>query len=132
MPVEDEYLDVLQNIEWVVVTCYRSHRELSDGGVMRVYEALIDRYAAEGIGREPRDLGLSDLEKELLESVAAMCQWRLGRASTAPVGKLAEPPPPIDREALLRCLKRLLKSTTKWSRDGGPRGYLDFVSRYVR
>jgi hypothetical protein len=132
MRVEEEYLDVLQNIEFAVVSFYRAHRDLSDGGVMRVYEALIDRYFAEGSGREPRDFGLSDQEQELLESAGAMCQWRLGRESIAPAGKLGEPPPPIDREALLRCLKRLLKSATKWNRDGGQQGYLDFVSQYVR
>jgi len=61
MKVEDEYRDVLQNVEFAIVDTYRDHPGMSDYAVMRALEALIDVYAAEGIGRSPRGFNLSDV-----------------------------------------------------------------------
>ena len=36
MRVEDQYADVLQNIEFGIVTAYKSHPEMSDYDVMRM------------------------------------------------------------------------------------------------
>jgi len=41
MSFENDYLDVLQNIEFAIVNFCRRHRELCDYDVMRTLEALI-------------------------------------------------------------------------------------------
>ncbi len=73
MRVEDQYTDVLQNIEFGIVMTYRSHPEMSDYDVIRMLEALIDKYATEKIGRQPRHVLLSEVERALLENVHRMC-----------------------------------------------------------
>ena len=68
MRIEDQYTDVLQNIEFGIVTTYTQYPEMADPEVMRMLEALIDRYAADKIGRPPRHFPLSDIEQALLEN----------------------------------------------------------------
>ena len=132
--IEDKYTDVLQNIEFGIVMTYRDHPELSDYGVMRMLEALIDSYTAEKIGRSPRHFSLSDVEHLLLENVRRMCEWRLGRASlsnNASKDKEIVPEPKSVDEIVL-CLKRILKSVNRWNKSGGRQGYLNFIIQYVQ
>ena len=46
MKVEEQYEDVLQNIEFAIVSSYREYPDLSDYGVMRALEALMDVYCS--------------------------------------------------------------------------------------
>jgi hypothetical protein len=129
----DEFLDVLQNIEFGIVAIYREYAEMSDYAVMRMLEALIDRYTAEKIGRPPREFGLSDVERLLLGSVRRTCEWRLGRGGVpgdpAHVGAMAPDPKTVDE--IILCLKRVLKSAKRWNKEGGRQGYLDFITQFV-
>jgi hypothetical protein len=134
MRVEDKYEDVLQNIEFAIVSTYRDHTELSDYGVMRALEALIDAYSGEKIGRSPRVFRLSDLEVRLKDAIREMCEWRLGRAELSEA-KPSKPLPAgveaISVDEIIRCLKRILKSVNRWNKEGGSQGYLNFVVQYV-
>jgi hypothetical protein len=131
--VEDEYMDVLQNIEFGIVTTYRGHPEMSDYDVMRTLEALIQAYAAESSGRVPRNASLSDLERTLMGNIRRMCEWRLGRGTLPDSsGEDREAPPePKTVDEIVLCLKRVLKSVQKWNKAGGRQGYLHFVIQYV-
>jgi len=133
MKVEEEYEDVLQNLEWAVANVYRANPQLSDYDVIHVYEALIDNYVAEKISRPPKNFMLSPLEQELFDNVRTMCELRLGRGELPADAKAVDlpSPAPITIDVLLLCLKRLLKSAQRWNKSGGPRGYLDFMSPYV-
>jgi hypothetical protein len=133
MRVEDQYPDVLQNIEFGIVTAYKSHPEMSDCDVIRILEALIDKYAAEKIGRQPRHFSLSGVEQTLLENVRRMCEWRLGRGTLTDSPEKAKEiaPETITIDEIVLCLKRVLKSVKRWNEDGGRRGYLSFVTQYV-
>ncbi len=132
--VEDQYPDVLQNIEFEIVTTYRRHPEMSDYDVMRALEALVDAYGAEKIGRPPRNVGLSDLERTLLEKLRRICEWRLGRGMLTDDSEQARgtagEPKTVDEIVL--CLKRVLKSVRRWNKEGGRQGYLQFVIQYVQ
>jgi hypothetical protein len=133
MRVEDQYTDVLQNIELGIVLTYKNNRDMSDSDVIRVLEALIDEYAAEKVGRPPRRFPLSETEQALLENVRRMCEWRLGRSTlTDSSGKAKVDPEPITIDEIVLCLKRILKSVKRWNKDGGRRGYLDFIIQYVK
>jgi hypothetical protein len=134
--VIEQFEDVLQNIEFGIVATYRKHREITDYEVMRVLEAAIDAYRGEKIGRPPNETDLADAEREMLDNVRGMCQWRLGR--TGPPGgdehadtPVVRPPDPITVDDALLCLKRVLKSVKWWNKENGRRGYLDYVVRYV-
>lgn len=133
MKLEDQYTDVLQNIEFGIVMTYRNNLGMSDPDVMRMLEALIDKYAAEKIGRAPRHFSLSDVEKALLENVRRMCEWRMGRGTLTDFPEKARvAPKPISIDEIVLCLKRVLKSVKRWNEDGGRRGYLDFIVQYVK
>ncbi len=134
MRIEDEYMDVLQNIESVVIALYRTQDEMFDSNVMWAYEALIDWYSAENIGRKPRNLDkLSPLERDLFDSVLEICEWRLGRTEIGveDSGSPDERPTPITVDTIILCLKRLLKSVKKANKHGGRQGYLEFISQYL-
>jgi hypothetical protein len=132
--VEDQYTDVLQNIEFGIVTTYRNNPGMSDPDVMRMLEALIDKYTAEKIGRPPRHFSLSKVEQTLLENVRRMCEWRLGRSTLEDSSENSREmtPEPITIDEIVLCLKRVLKSVKRWNEEGGRRGYLDFIVQYVK
>ena len=134
MAPNEKNLDVLQNIEFGIVVVYREDPELVDSEVLLALEAVIEHYAAERANRPPRATVLPERAAEVFESVQSVCEWRLGRVelekgdSEAGVDK----PEPRTVEEMISCLKTILKSATKWTRRGGRRGYLDFVSRFIR
>jgi len=69
-----------------------------------------------------------------MSEVRQLCEWRLGRTKLSDDLDEVEKdlPKPLTPAELLRCLKRLLKSVKHWSKEGGRRGYLTFISQYVR
>lgn len=134
MSFEDDYADVLQNIEFGIVTSWRSCPDLCDHDVMRVLEAVIDTYVAEKIGRQPRSFNLSDDEKLMMANVRRMCEWRLGRerVSDDPLMQEEVAPEPKTVDEILLCLKRIVKSVKSWNKSCGRQGYLNFVVQYVQ
>jgi len=133
MRIEDIHPDILQNIELQVITLYRKHPEMTDHSVTRVYEALLDFYSAQRIGRQPRTFNLSDLESEMFDVSRNIIDWRVGRAPFS-AGIYTHPecsPDPVDIETMLLCLKRLIKSAQKWTKHAGRNGYLDFISKFI-
>lgn len=134
MNVEEEHLDVLQNIEFAIVTTYGEQPELVDFDVENALTELLRIYQAEQIERPIAPRPMTDESALVFARVKAMCDWRLGRseALTAEGGDTAPAPPPISYEVLLACLKRIRKSVRTWTKRGGRRGYLSFVQEYVR
>jgi len=134
MAAEDEYLDVLQNIEFMIVQTYRKHAELSDYEVLRIMEALIDDYRGNKIGRAPRRRQLSEREHNLMDAMRTVCDWRLGRETQSFAGALpteALPQKPLTLDEIIACLRKLLKSAERWNKEGGRQGYLNFISQFV-
>ena len=134
MKVEDQFTDVLQNIERAIVRIYQDCPELTDQGVMLTLEAVVDAYAAETIGRPPRTFNLSDHERLLMDNIRSMCEWRLGRSdpADAPTDDPQTMAKPEIVDEIVLCLKRILKSARKWNKSGGRQGYLNFIVRFVR
>jgi hypothetical protein len=134
MRIEEEHTDVLQNIEFVVAQHYRARPEMTDYDVTRVYEALIDAYAGENTGRQPRPWKPTEQEQELFKAVREICEWRLGRNPMLS-GDSEDPQAlqeVIDLQTLLLCLKRLRKSVMKWTTHSGRQGYLMFMSQFIQ
>jgi hypothetical protein len=131
---EDRYLDVLQNIEFAIVSVYNEHPDLVDSNVDRALEALIRVYNAEANQRTPPALKLSEIDQTLFDRIRDMCEWRLGRGEAVQVetdtGEFK--PTPKTVEEIVACLKRIRLSVKRWTTQGGRQGYLRFVSQYVR
>jgi len=135
LPLEERYQDILQNIEFGIVRVYHDHPEMTDWEARTAIEALLRTYQAEAKGRQAPSPSLDPLAEEVYDFVEGMCEWRLGREKpfSDKEGKPMEfPVEPITLHELIACLKRVRKSINRWSREGGRRGYLTFVSQFVR
>jgi lysyl-tRNA synthetase class II len=138
MAFHEEYLDVLQNIEFAIIQIYRQYPELHDYEVMSALEAAIDFYAAQRINRNPREFNLSDRAALVAENLKNVCNWRLGRKSLETtetyLKDLARDQAefkPKNVEEIIACLKKVLGSVKKWNKQGGRQGYLSFVSAFI-
>ena len=132
MTVEDEYTDVLQNIEAAIVGVYREHRELVDWDALSAIEALIRAYSAEAHGKPATLRAVPGLTGQVAQAVRAMCEWRLGRENlTDEGGNNLIGPEPISLDVMLACLKRIRLSIQRWNKEGGRQGYLNFAKEFI-
>ncbi len=134
MAVEEEYLDVLQNIEFAIVSTSHDHPEMVDGHVIWALEAVINSYRAEHGGKDaggvPR-LGRGGRSLSGHPQHVRLASRRLspreergsGTGTCAGADQVDE---------ILLCLKRILKSVNRWNKSGGQRGYLTFIVQYVK
>jgi len=122
-------LDVLQNIEFAIVEVYRADPSLLDIDVQDAIDALARRYHAEEAQRTPPQTIPSGRAERVFRSVQAMCEWRLGRALIP--GETEKIAPGIPVSELVECLRKIQKSIPRWSRQGGRKGYLDFIIQYI-
>ena len=130
MSFEEEYADVLQNIEFAIVTVYRRNNALLDYDVTSAIEALIRIYRGEQSGRPATTPNLDERPQQVFEAARELCEFRLGRGEGDLGGHVGEIKP-VSVAEIIDCLKRIEKSVHRWTKQGGRRGYLDFVSQYV-
>ena len=130
MSFEENYADVLQNIEFAIVSVYRRNNALLDYDVAAALEALIRSYRGEQSGRPTTPPRLDDRPQEVFDAAKELCEFRLGRGQgdfSEPVDKMK----PVTVAEIIDCLKRIEKSVHRWTKQSGRRGYLDFVSQYI-
>ncbi len=131
MALEDTQLDVLQNIEFAIVSVYRQQRDLRDVEVMRALDGLIDVYRAEARGHTPKDISLPDPEGIVFQRTKEMCEMWLGRQEVATRILV-----PFEGDktvsTILACLRKIRKSVERWNKRGGQQGYLQFASEFVK
>jgi predicted transcriptional regulator len=132
MAFEDDYMDVLQNIEFGIVTVYRKNNALSDYNVLDALEALISHYYSEKRGHPKRDFRLDERAQNVYDAVRAMCDLRIGTSTLET--KEGEEITVGDKtvEEILECLKRIQTSVKKWNKRYGRQGYLEFIKDYVQ
>ncbi len=131
--IEDQYFDVLQNIETAVVAVYDDQPDLLDVEVLDAVDALIRTYAWEKDGRGAPTLRLSDRAQRVFDSSRRMCEWRLGRQSLNP-GTVEREDAKLDEltvSDIVLCLQRIRSSARLWNKQGGRQGYLDYVRQFL-
>lgn len=131
MTLEDEYLDVLQNIEFAIVSVYKEQHDLRDLQVMRALDNLIELYRAESRGHQPKELSLPEKEAVVFERVKSMCEFRLGREKLS-IKRPDIPAGAITVDEILSCLRKIRRSVERWNKRGGQQGYLRFVSQFIK
>jgi hypothetical protein len=134
MDVEQDYLDVLQNIEFAIVSVHQRQPALVDFDVDAALNALIAHYQAKALNRPARQTNLNERAKQVYEMVQAMCDWRLGDETllSADMKRRGPRPEPVTTDVIVAYLKRIRKSVEKWNKQGGRQGYLTFVEQFVR
>jgi len=131
--VEDQYFDVLQNIETAIVAVYEDESGLLDVEVLDAINALIRTYAWEKDGRGAPTLRLSDRAQRVFDSSRRMCEWRLGRQSlnSGTVERGETKPDELTVSDIVLCLQRIRSSVRLWNKQGGRQGYLDYVRQFL-
>ena len=134
MEFEEQYVDVLQNIEFAIIGVYRNKPEITDYDAQDAIDALVRFYSAEEQKRNLPSKNLYDLAQPIFDSVKSICEFRLGREtlSTSDNQLLNTIITPITLNEIIACLKRIQKSIRRWNKRGGKRGYLDFVKGYIK
>jgi hypothetical protein len=135
MHLENEYLDVLQNIEFAIVSVFRNNPGLRDPEVIKALEAATRFYQRKKKGFPEQPVTLTGNSLEVFQAVKDGCEWCREK-------KTGEPKVEIEgREGmggdvpivtLIRCLEKLLKSANHWFKLNGQRSYLNFISEFVR
>lgn len=133
MKIEEQYFDVLQNIETAIVTAYEQNPRLLDVDVSDVLDALIRSYTLEQREGSPRPPAVSGPSQHMLDLTGRICEWRLGRQSLNPPdrGERRFTTSHISVGELLLCLKRIRNSVRLWTQRGGRQGYLDYVRHFL-
>ena len=130
---EEEYEDVLQNIEVALVRVYRSHPDMTDFEALDAIQAAIRSFQAEAQERALPAPKLRPLAQEAYDGVVMMCEWRLGRRSLqVESDQPVEMPAPKTLDEIVLCLKRIRRSIEMWNKQGGRRGYFNFVGEFVQ
>jgi hypothetical protein len=131
-PIEDEYPDVLQNIEMAIVSVYRERNDLLDYDVDKVLNLLWTEYRNEKQGRTRPTPKLGENARLVYDRVKEMCEWRLGRKSIkAGKGSARLTVERITVDGIMDCLKRIRKSVDLWNKQGGRQGYLYFIDNNI-
>ena len=129
--MEDEYLEVLNNIEAVIAAFYRQHPELTDYQVDAAMEALGRTYQREKTGGQGV-LPKNEMAKAVYEVIKGMCDWQMGKTNLVDEeGSPMTIPEPLAVDEIQACLKRLRKSLSTWNKQGGSQGYLKYISQFV-
>lgn len=128
---ENRYQDVLQNIEFAIVSVYREHAELADSNVDRSLEGLIRSYAAEATGKPTPTLKLNELDQLVFERTRQMCEWRLGRGEGLAAEESMVRPEPKTIDEIIACLKRIRKSVKFWTTKNGRQGYVNYANQFI-
>jgi hypothetical protein len=131
MRVEDEFTDVLQNIEFAIVTEFRRDKSILDMNVMDAVNALARWYEAEEQKRNPPQPHLTERSQRIFDAAWKACEWRLGRHPGLPYPPDELTTTPLTPAEMAACLKRIRKSIERWSKQNGRQGYLSFVKQYV-
>lgn len=130
--VEEDYEDVLQNIEVAIIGVYRADPSLLDAHVDAALDGLLRVYQAEARGRSAPNLHLSAPARAVFTAVQTMCGWRLGRETlVSEAGVEITPEPLLSLDVIMACLKRVRRSVALWTREHGRQGYLNFVAQLI-
>jgi hypothetical protein len=131
--VEEQYFDVLQNIETAIVTAYEDEPRLLDLDVTDALDVLIRNYALEEQGVSARTSRLSGPAQRVHDVAKRMCEWRLGRQplNTADPADGRPATGELSVAGLVLCLKRIRKSVRLWTERGGRQGYLDYIRQFL-
>ncbi len=132
MRVEDEYTDVLQNIETGIASVFDKNPKITDRDVLAAVDALIKVYAHQDSAYRLRSPGPPGRARKVFEQCRRICEWRLGEQPLNEGETLKDDPKPgeLSVAEIILCLKRLRKSIRFWHAQAGPQGYLKYVRQF--
>uniref|UniRef100_B8HUZ5 Uncharacterized protein n=1 Tax=Cyanothece sp. (strain PCC 7425 / ATCC 29141) TaxID=395961 RepID=B8HUZ5_CYAP4 len=127
MEIEEEYQDILLNIELSIISVYRETPDLIDAEVLSAIDALVRFYSAQAQGKSPAVPTVRGISKLVMERVMEQIQimFEVGKSN------LRDAPTPISLEVMVACLRRIQSSIKFWSKKSGRQGYLSYVDQFI-
>jgi hypothetical protein len=127
MGLEDQYLDILKNMEAAIAEVFRETGDLTDLQVMPALDALIQHYRDVARNYIPKVIPLGQNESLVFKRVQEICEILLGK--TEPLQHIE--PKILQPDAIVACLRKIRKSVERWNDLNGKQGYLHFISNFV-
>ena len=129
MRVEEKYEDVLQNIEFAVVSFDRKSNILTDEHCLKAYDLLKKKYTGELRGWKSENAVIEDpIVTELVNEIIPYSDLRLGKVSIQEQDVIFKS---VDHPAIIKCFEKLSKSVNKWKKGKNSRRYIEFVSNFI-
>lgn len=130
---EEKYNDVLRSMEIALVRAYREDETMTDWETLTAVNGLIRSYTAVARHRNPPNLKLSAQAQPSYDELKLVCEGWLGQK---PIFDEAGQMEELGEQALtvseiIDCLKRVRKSVEMWQKEGGRRGYFNFVDQFL-
>ena len=133
--VEEEYQDVLMNIEMALLGVYRQNRSLRDFDFETVVNEAIRYFNAKERNKSFTPKVLSEERQEIYDRLNGICNLLLNNFDEA-VDKDGKPMDldvdfNLTVDILILCLKRIRKSIQTWGKRNGPKGYVTFIDDFM-
>ncbi len=131
--VEEEYADVLQNIEAAIIAVFDGNPSVVDRDVLAAIDALIGAYQREKRNRVGVTRCPPGRAGAVYKQCRHVCEWRLGRQPLNEGESVGAdfPSEELAVSELILCLKRIRKSIRLWHKQGGSQGYLKYVRQFL-
>ena len=133
MRVEEEYADVLQNIEAAIIAVSDGNSSVVDRDALAAVNALIGAYERERRNRGGVTRCPPRRARAVYEQCRRVCEWRLGRQPLNEDESIGDDfrSEDLTMFELILCLKRLRKSIRLWHKQGGRQGYLKYARQFL-
>ena len=133
MRIEEKYENVMLNIEMQVVSVANKEPTLTDWQVEKVYNALLSRYKALMNGRQAKEVSFNSPANDLYLLIEGFCDFFVGdRESWGKGDYLIEiETEKVSYQNMVAIFKRLRKSVKTWTKRGGSKGYVYYISQFI-
>ena len=128
MGVEQEFEDVLFEIEAAIIDIFGENEKLLDKQVQMAIDTLYSYYDRQKRGKKAFVARPPGLAGEVYDGIHTVCEKWMGRSIA---GSETAESKTLTVSEMMRCLKRLQKSIKLWSKRGGRQGYLEYVSNFI-
>lgn len=130
---EERYNDTLRSMELTLVQQYRQLENLTDWEVKTAVNNLIRLYTAETRRRPDQVFRQDALTQLVFDRLRFTCAGWLGReplldergTAVTLTGQA------LRLDEVIACLKRIRRSIEMWQKDGGRRGYFEFIDQFL-
>jgi len=132
MDVTEEHPDVLQNIEFSVLSFAKKNNFLRDEHCLSAYEFLKKKYIGDMRGWKKDNLTIKDpIVSDLVTAILPFSERRLSQGTVSESSENVLNMGTIEIETMVKCFERLALSVKRWSAGKkNSRKYLEFTSKF--
>ncbi|MCA9960695.1 MAG: hypothetical protein R3E31_09310 [Chloroflexota bacterium] len=130
---EEKYNDTLRSLELTLVRQYRQFENLTDWETGTAVNNLIRTYTAVSRRRATPTIKQDALTQLIYDRLQTTCAGWLGQGplidEAGQVVQLDDTHLAVSE--IIDCLKRIRRSIDMWNKEGGNRGYFEFIDQFL-